>query len=79
MANILKNMFGKKTDTFPKVDFNSVVSNENLDFWIISKGDDGRVMLEFSFEKDGIQSTIRQRFDTIMEAVEYFYNFLKTI
>ena len=32
-----------------------------------------------TFEKDGIQSTLDKHFDTIMEAVEYFYNFLKTI
>lgn len=32
-----------------------------------------------TFEKDGTQSTLDKKFDTIMEAVEYFYNFLKTI
>ena len=29
--------------------------------------------------KDGIESSLDKKFDTIMEAVEYFYNFLKTI
>ncbi len=35
--------------------------------------------VHITFEKGGIQSTLDKKFDTIMEAVEYFYNFLKTI
>lgn len=38
-----------------------------------------KVELYISFEKDGIQSSLDKKFDTIMEAVEYFYNFLKTL
>ena len=38
-----------------------------------------KVELHITFEKDGIQSSLDKKFDTIMEAVGYFYNFLKTI
>jgi len=37
------------------------------------------VELHITFEKDGIQSILDKNFDTIMEAVGYFYNFLKTL
>lgn len=32
-----------------------------------------------TFEKDGIQSSLDKNFNTIMEAIKYFYDFLKTI
>ena len=65
----------------PSIDFNQVVKSDNLRYWIISKAtwEKDKVELHITFEKDGIQSTLDKHFDTIMEAVEYFYNFLKTI
>lgn len=32
-----------------------------------------------TFEKDGIKSSLDKNFNTIMEAIKYFYDFLKTI
>ena len=65
----------------PSIDFNQVVKSDNLRGWRISKAtwEKDKVELHITFEKDGIQSTLDKHFDTIMEAVEYFYNFLKTI
>ena len=65
----------------PSIDFNQVVKSDNLRYWRISKAtlEKDKVELHITFEKDGIQSTLDKHFDTIMEAVEYFYNFLKTI
>ena len=65
----------------PSIDFNQVVKSDNLRYWRISKStlEKDKVELHITFEKDGIQSTLDKHFDTIMEAVEYFYNFLKTI
>ena len=65
----------------PSIDFNQVVKSDNLRYWRISKAtwEKDKVELHITFEKDGIQSTLYKHFDTIMEAVEYFYNFLKTI
>ena len=65
----------------PSIDFNQVVKSNNLRYWRISKAtwEKDKVELHITFEKDGIQSTLDKKFDTIMEAVEYFYNFLKTI
>ena len=65
----------------PSIDFNQVVKSDNLRYWRISKAtwEKDKVELHITFEKDGIQSTLDKHFDTIMEAVEYFYNFIKTI
>ena len=65
----------------PSIDFNQVVKSDNLRYWRISKAtwEKDKVELHITFEKDGIQSTLDKNFDTIMEAVEYFYKFLKTI
>lgn len=65
----------------PSIDFNQVVKSDKLRYWRISKAtwEKDKVELHITFEKDGIQSTLDKHFDTIMEAVEYFYNFLKTI
>ena len=65
----------------PSIDFNQVVKCDNLRYWRISKATwvKDKVELHITFEKEGIQSTLDKNFDTIMEAVEYFYNFLKTI
>ena len=65
----------------PSIDFNQVVKSDNLRYWRISKAtwEKDKVELHITFEKDGIQSTLDKNFDTIMEAVEYFYNFLKTL
>ena len=65
----------------PSIDFNQVVKSDNLRYWRISKAtwEKDKVELRITFEKEGIQSTLDKKFDTIMEAVEYFYNFLKTI
>lgn len=65
----------------PSIDFNQVVKLDNLLYWRISSIglERNKVELHISFEKNGIESSLNKRFDTIMEAVEYFYNFLKTI
>ena len=70
---------GKKS--IPSIDFNQVVKCDNLRYWRISRAtwERDKVELHLTFEKDGTQSTLYQKFDTIMEAVEYFYNFIKTI
>ena len=76
----LKKLIGNTTSV-PSIDFNQVVKYNNLRYWRISKaiGEKDKVELNITFEKDGIQSTLDKNFDTIMEAVEYFYNFLKTL
>ena len=73
-------LIGSKTSV-PSIDFNQVVNCDNLTYWRISNDvwDKNKVELHLTFEKDGIQSTLDKKFNTIMEAVEYFYNFLKTI
>ena len=77
--DIEKLIGGKKF--IPSIDFNQVVKCDNLRYWRISRAtlERDKVELHITFEKDGIQSTLDKNFDTIMEAVEYFYNFLKTI
>lgn len=77
--DIEKLIGGKKS--VPSIDFNQVVKCGNLRYWRISKAtwEKDKVELHITFEKEGIQSTLDKNFDTIMEAVEYFYNFLKTI
>ena len=77
--DIEKLIGGKKS--VPSIDFNQVVKCDNLRYWRISRAtlDRDKVELNITFEKEGIQSTLDKKFDTIMEAVEYFYNFLKTI
>ena len=76
----VKNLIGNTTSA-PSIDFNQVVKCDNLRYWRISKAtwEKDKVELHITFEKDGIQSSLDKTFNTIMEAVEYFYNFLKTI
>ena len=76
----LKKIIGNTTSV-PSIDFNQVVKCDNLRYWRISKAtqEKDKVELHITFEKDGIQSILDKNFDTIMEAVEYFYNFLKTL
>ena len=76
----IRKLIGSKTSV-PSIDFNQVVKSDNLRYWRISKDpcEKDKVELYITFEKDGIQSTLNKKFNTIMEAVEYFYNFLKTI
>lgn len=76
----IKNLIGS-SDKVPSIDFNQVVKCENLKYWRIGKAiwEENKVELHVDFKKDGIQSTLEKKFDTIMEAVEYFYNFLKTL
>lgn len=76
----LKKLIGNTT-SIPSIDFNQVVKCDNLRYWRISKAiwEKDKVELHISFEKNGIQSSLDKKFDTIMEAVEYFYNFLKTL
>lgn len=66
---------------FPNIDFNSVVKCDNIKWWKIEPPlfDRSKVELTVAFEKDGINSTLKKKFDTIMEAVQYFYKFLKTL
>ena len=73
-------LIGSKTYA-PSIDFNQVVKSDNLRYWRISRAtwEKDKVELHITFEKEGIQSTLDKKFDTIMEAVEYLYNFLKTI
>ena len=76
----IEKLIGRKTSVL-FIDFNQVVKSDNLRYWRISKAtwEKDKVELHLTFEKDGTQSTLDKKFDTIMEAVEYFYNFLKTI
>ena len=73
-------LIGRKKSV-PLIDFNQVVKCDNLTYWRISNDvwDKNKVELHLTFRKDGIESSLDKKFDTIMEAVEYFYNFLKTI
>lgn len=76
----INKLIGSKTSV-PSIDFNQVVNCDNLIYWRISNDawDENKVKLHLTFRKDGIESSLDKKFDTIMEAVEYFYNFLKTI
>ena len=76
----LKKLIGNTTSV-PSIDFNQVVKYNNLRYWRISKAtwEKDKVEIHITFEKDGIQSTLDKNFDTIIEAVEYFYNFLETL
>ena len=76
----IEKLIGSKKSV-PSIDFNQVVKSDNLRYWRISKAtwEKDKVELHITFEKEGIQSTLDKHFDTIMESVEYFYNFLKTI
>ena len=76
----IEKLIGSKKSV-PSIDFNQVVKCDNLRYWRISRAtwERDKVELHITFEKDGIESTLDKKFDTIMEAVEYFYNFLKTI
>lgn len=76
----INKLIGSKTSV-PSIDFNQVVNCDNLIYWRISNDtwNKNKVELHLTFRKDGIQSSLDKKFDTIMEAVEYFYNFLKTI
>ena len=77
--DIEKLIGGKKS--VPSIDFNQVVKCDNLRYWRINRAtwERDKVELHITFEKEGTQSTLDKKFDTIMEAVAYFYNFLKTI
>lgn len=64
------------------IDFNSVVNSNNLTYWSIRKAPAWQkksVLLSASFKKGELGTEIEKEFDTIMEAVEYFYNFLKSV
>lgn len=76
----IRRLIGSKKSV-PSIDFNQVVKSDNLRYWRISKAtwEKDKVELHITFEKDGIQSSLDKTFNPIMEAVEYFYNFLKTI
>lgn len=76
----IEKLIGNMTSV-PSIDFNQVVKLDNILYWRISSIalDRNKVELHISFEKNGIESSLTKRFNTIMEAVEYFYNFLKTI
>lgn len=76
----INKLIGRKASV-SSIDFNQVVKSDNLRYWRISKATwkKDKVELHITFEKDGIQSSLDKTFNTIMEAVEYFYNFLKTI
>ena len=76
----IRKLIGSKASV-PSIDFNQVVKSDNLRYWRISKAnwEKDKVELHITFEKDGIQSSLDKTFNTIMEAVEYFYNFLKKI
>lgn len=76
----IKNLIGNTTSV-PSIDFNQVVKCDNLRFWRISRAlwEKDKVELHIDFEKDGIQSSLNKNLNTIIEAVEYFYNFLKTL
>lgn len=77
--NIEKLIGNKKS--VPSINFNQVVKSDNLRYWRISRAtcEKDKVELHITFEKEDIQSTLDKKFDTIMKAVEYFYNFIKTI
>ncbi len=77
--DIKKLIGGKKS--IPLIDFNQVIKCDNLRYWRINRAtwERDKVELHITFEKDDIQSILDRKFDTIMEAVEYFYNFLKTL
>ena len=76
----INKLIGRKKSV-PSIDFNQVVNCDNLIYWRISNDvwDKNKVELNLTFRKDGIESSLDKKFDTLMEAVEYFYNFLKTI
>lgn len=64
------------------IDFNSVVNSNNLSYWSIRKAPAWQkksVLLSASFRQGELGTEIEKEFDTIMEAVEYFYNFLKSV
>ena len=64
------------------IDFNSVANSNNLTYWSIRKAPawyKKSVLLSASFRQGELGTEIEKEFDTIMEAVEYFYNFLKSV
>ena len=76
----IEKLIGSKKSV-PSIDFNQVVDCDNLTYWRIGNDvwDKNKVELQLTFRKGDIESSLDKKFDTIMEAVEYFYNFLKTI
>lgn len=76
----IEKLIGNMTSV-PSIDFNQVVKLDNISYWRISSIalERNKVELHVSFRENGIESSLTKRFNTIMEAVEYFYNFLKTI
>lgn len=74
-------IFGDINKKMP-IDFNSVVNSNNLSYWSIRKAPGCQkksVILSVSFRQGELGTEIEKEFDTIMEAVEYFYNFLKSV
>ena len=64
------------------IDFNSVVNSNNLAYWSIRKAPawyENPVLLNASFRQGELGTEIEKEFDTIMEAMEYFYIFLKSV
>ena len=76
----IEKLIGSKKSV-PSIDFNQVVKSDNITYWRISNDvfDKNKVELHITLRKYCIESSLDKKFDTIMEAVEYFYNFLKTI
>lgn len=75
-----KELIGNTTSV-PSIGFNQVIKCDNLLYWRISEAPCGKdkVELYITFEKDGKRCSLNGTFNTLMEAVEYFYNFLKRI
>ena len=76
----IEKLISSKTSIL-SIDFNQVVKSNNLRYQRISRAtwEKDKVELHITFEKEDIQSILDKNFDTIIEAVEYFYNFLKTL
>lgn len=67
------------TKSVPSIDFNQVVKSDNLRYWRISNAtwEKDKVELHITFEKDGIQSSLDKKFDTIMKLLDISTTFLK--
>ena len=76
----INKLIGRKTSV-QSIDLNQVVKSDNLTYWRICNDvcDNNKVEVHITFRKYGIECSLDKKFDTIMEAVDYFYNFLKTI
>lgn len=74
-------IFGDVNKRTP-IDFNSVVNSNNLTYWSISLApvvSNRNVKLNATFKQGGMTCELEKYFDTIMEEVEYLYNFLKSV